>query len=134
MSAPQPIEGIGLAYAEKLRTAGVRTTDDLLDHASTAGGRKNLAGTIGVTEALVLEWADRADLMRVPGIGEEFSDLLEAAGVDTVKELATRRPENLHARLEAVNEEKHLVRQLPSEDQVTHWVDEGHNLPAVLTC
>ena len=93
------IEGIGTMYGEKMAAAGVFTTGDLLDTAASRKGRDDLVRRTGISGKLILEWVNRADLMRVPGIGEEYSDLLEAAGVDTVKELRRRKPESLHAKL-----------------------------------
>ncbi|WP_322795174.1 DUF4332 domain-containing protein [Tepidiforma sp.] len=126
------IEGIGETYAAKLEAAGVRTTDELLQRAGTPKGREGLAAAVGVTGARVLEWVNRAGLMRVKGIGSEYSDLLEAAGVDSVKELAQRRPDNLHAKLVEVNEAKKLVRQVPALSAVEKWVQEAKSLPAAV--
>jgi predicted flap endonuclease-1-like 5' DNA nuclease len=127
------IEGIGEVYAKTLGDAGLKTTDDLLDSAGSATGRKNLAAKTGLTESRILEWVNRADLMRVKGIGEEFSDLLEASGVDTVKELATRVPANLQARMAEVNEAKKLTRRVPNLGEVEGWVAEAKTMPAKVT-
>ena len=123
------IEGIGATHAKTLADAGLTNTDHLLDAAGGATGRKNLAAKTGLSESQLLEWVNRADLMRVKGIGSEYSDLLEASGVDTVKELATRVPANLVAKLAEVNEAKKLVRRVPTESEVTGWVAEAKNLP-----
>jgi predicted flap endonuclease-1-like 5' DNA nuclease len=123
------IEGIGATYAKRLSDAGLTNTDHLLDQAGAASGRKSLASTTGIPEDLILGWVNRADLMRVKGVGSEFSDLLEAAGVDTVKELAQRAPANLAAKLTEVNEAKKLVRRVPSESEVSTWVAEAKTLP-----
>jgi predicted flap endonuclease-1-like 5' DNA nuclease len=126
------IEGIGPVYAAKLTEAGVKTTEALLKRAGSAAGRKELAAATGIDTAKILEWVNRADLFRITGVGEEYSDLLENAGVDTVKELATRRPDNLHAKLMEVNADKKLVRRPPSLAAVTAWVAEAKTLvPAV---
>ncbi|MPZ99979.1 MAG: DUF4332 domain-containing protein [Dehalococcoidia bacterium] len=126
------IEGIGPVYAKALADAGLKTTDDLLKEAGSAAGRKALAGKINLGEGRILEWVNRADLMRVKGIGSEFSDLLEAAGVDTVKELATRVPANLHGKMAEVNEAKKLVRRVPALSQVETWITEAKSMtPAV---
>lgn len=122
------IEGIGPAYAEKLTDAGVRTTDGLLLAAGAPKGRAELAARIGVDEARVLEWVNRADLMRVHGVGSEYSDLLEAAGVDSPLELARRNATNLRAAMAEINASKKLVRQLPSEAVVTRWIDHAKTL------
>jgi len=127
------IEGIGKAFAEKLTAAGIRTTGALLDAAKDPKGRKALAASTGIDESKILNWANKADLMRVKGIGEEYSDLLEAAGVDTVKELRNRRADNLAAKLAEINAAKKLVRQLPSEKQVAGWIENSKGLPSVLS-
>ena len=127
------IEGIGPVFAEKLVAAGVKTVEALLDKAKDPKGRKALAEASGIDEKKILNWANKADLMRIKGVGEEYSDLLEAAGVDTVKELKHRKAENLHAKMEEVNAEKKLVRQTPSLKSVTDWVEQAKELPAVMT-
>ena len=127
------IEGIGETYGAKLKELGISTTEALLERAATPKDRKELAAALDVSEKLILKWANRADLFRVKGIGEEFSDLLEAAGVDTVPELAQRTPENLHKKLLEVNAAKNLVRRPPSLSEVTSWVEHAKQLPRVLT-
>ncbi len=116
------IEGIGAVYAAKLEEAGILTTEDLLSSGGSRKGRKELVEKTGISDKLVLKWVNRADLMRVPGVGEEYSDLLEAAGVDTVKELRNRNPENLFNTLSSVNEEKSLVRRAPHLSEVEAWI------------
>jgi predicted flap endonuclease-1-like 5' DNA nuclease len=123
------IEGIGPIYAEKLADIGIHTVHALLDKGCTRSGRKELAEKTGISETLVLEWVNMADLFRIEGIGEEYSDLLEEAGVDTVVELSKRVPENLHEKLEQVNEEKKLVKQLPALDTVKKWIEQAKTLP-----
>jgi predicted flap endonuclease-1-like 5' DNA nuclease len=123
------IEGIGPDYAEKLKAAGVKTTDDLLKLGGTAKGRKDLEAATGLSQALILKWVNRADLFRIKGIGTQYSDLLEAAGVDTVPELAQRRADNLAKKMAEVNEEKKLVRALPAESVVAGWIEEAKTLP-----
>ena len=132
MPSIDAIEGIGPKYATKLRKARIRTTEGLLKQGATRTGRKNVAAATGFTPEQVMEWVNRADLMRVKGIGEEYSDLLEAAGVDTVKELKNRKPANLHTKLVAVNEKKRLVRRLPTEQMVAKWIAYAMKLPAVV--
>jgi len=127
------IEGVGEAYLVKLNAAGVNTVEDLLKMGATPAGRKGLEGKTGIRLDLILEWVNHADLFRVKGVGEEFSDLLEEAGVDTVAELAQRNPANLHAALAKANAEKELVRRLPSEKQVAEWVEQAKALPRVVT-
>lgn len=126
------IEGIGEVYAAKLRDAGVVTVEGLLKAGATRAGRKALAEKAGVREEEILEWTNRADLFRIKGIGEEYSDLLEAAGVDTVPELAQRNAEALHAKLVETNKERRIVRQLPSQGQVARWIDQAKSLPRVI--
>ena len=123
------VEGIGEAYAEKLTVAGITTTGDLLEKGSTPAGRKEIAEQTGISGTLVLKWVNRVDLFRVKGIGEEYSDLLEAAGVDTVPELAQRNAANLYEKLVEVNAAKKLVRQLPGRAQVESWVEQAKGLP-----
>jgi predicted flap endonuclease-1-like 5' DNA nuclease len=127
------IEGIGEVYAQKLREAGISTTEALLEAGSTPRGRSELAEKAGITGTLILEWVNLADLFRIKGIGEEYSDLLEETGVDTVPELAQRNPDNLHQKLSEINQAKKLVRRLPTLDQVKDWVAQAKRLPRVVT-
>ena len=133
MASLVDIEGIGPAYAEKLSGQGLKTTDDLLGAAATPKGRQDLEAATGISGAQILGWVNKADLFRVKGIGTQYSDLLEAAGVDTVKELAQRRADNLTAKLAEVNEQKKLVRQLPTEGQVAAWIEGAKALPRVVS-
>jgi predicted flap endonuclease-1-like 5' DNA nuclease len=126
------VEGIGPVYAKKLIAAGVKTTGKLLKVGATAKGRQELEEKTGIGHALVLEWVNHVDLYRIKGVGQEYSDLLEEAGVDTVPELAQRNAENLHAKMVEVNGMKKLVRQLPSQQQVTDWVQQAKKLPRVI--
>ena len=127
------VEGIGVKYAEKLQKAGISTTQALLKAGMTPKGRKELAEKTGISEALILEWVNHVDLYRIKGVGSEYSDLLEAAGVDTVPELAQRKAANLAQKMEAVNKEKKLVRKLPVEKQVADWIEQAKKLPRVIT-
>jgi PAS domain S-box-containing protein len=127
------IEGIGPAYSEKLAAVDIHTVDQYLVVAANRDGRKELAEKTGISPKLILEWANRADLMRVPGVGEEFSDLLEQSGVDTVNELKFRNAENLYNALVQINEEKNLVRRMPSQSDVEEWIDSAKQLPVILT-
>jgi predicted flap endonuclease-1-like 5' DNA nuclease len=127
------IEGIGGSFAKTLAEAGLKTTDDLLGAAGSAAGRKRLAQTTALSEQRILEWVNRADLMRVKGIGSEFSDLLEAAGVDTVKELAVRDPAKLVVKLAEVNEAKKLCRRTPTAKDVEVWVKEAKTMKPMVT-
>jgi predicted flap endonuclease-1-like 5' DNA nuclease len=127
------IEGIGETYAAKLQDAGVTSLEDMLKKGATKKGRKELEDTSGISGKLILRWINMADLFRIKGIGEQYSDLLEAAGVDTVPELAQRKPENLHAKMVEVNEAKNLVRALPALSAVESWVASAKELPRVVT-
>ena len=129
MAKLEMVEGIGQEYADKLRGAGVAPTEMLLEMGSTKKGREGLAEKSGISGKLILEWVNHADLFRISGVGEEYADLLEASGVDTVPELAQRRADNLHKKLAELNAEKKLVRQLPSENQVQGWIDQAKKLP-----
>lgn len=126
------IEGIGPALAAKLQKAGVRSTKALLDRAGSAKDRKELAAAIGVDDSRLLQWVNHADLFRVRGIGSEYSDLLEAAGVDTVPELKQRNANALYEALVATNEKKKLVRKLPTKDQVADWIKQAKSLSRVV--
>ena len=129
MPKVEEIEGIGPIYAKKLADAGIKTTDDLLEAGSTPKGRETLAGKTGIAVKLILEWVNLADLFRIKGVGEEYSDLLEEAGVDTVVELAKRVAENLHAKILEVNETKKLVRRPPTLNEVKLWIEQAKKLP-----
>lgn len=125
----EEIEGIGPAYGEKLRAAGVATTDKLRELTKTKKQRKELAETTGIDEARILKWANMVDLFRIKGVGAQYSELLEAAGVDTVKELAQRKAENLYTKMEEVNSEKNLVRSLPALKSIQGWIEQAKQLP-----
>lgn len=126
------IEGIGPIYSQRLIEIGVTTTNKLLKRGATPKGREELAQKTDISSNLILEWVNHADLFRIKGVGEEYSDLLEEAGVDTVPELAQRNPENLYAKLQEVNKHKHLVRLLPSQSQVEDWIEQAKDLPRVV--
>ncbi len=127
------VEGIGPAYAEKLATAGVKTTDALLESGATSKGRADLEAQTGISHTLILKWVNRVDLYRIKGIGSEFSDLLEVAGVDTVPELAQRNAANLTTTLGEANAARNLVRRLPTEEMVADWIKQAKALPRVVT-
>ncbi len=126
------IEGIGATYAEKMIAAGIKTTDDLLEKCAKPAGRKALAEETGISPKLILTWTNHVDLMRINGVGPQFSELLEAAGVDTVKELQHRVPANLQAKLEEVNAQKNLVNRVPSVAEVEKMVAQAKELPAAM--
>lgn len=127
------IEGIGEAYAVKLKHAGVLTVETLLKQGASEKGRKELAKKGEIREDLILEWVNRADLFRIKGVGVQYSDLLEAAGVDTVPELAQRSPASLLQKLQAANEHRKVVRRLPVLAQVESWVSQAKQLPRLIT-
>ena len=127
------IEGVGAVYAEKLKAAGITTTEGLLERAKSPKLRKELAAATGIDETRILKWANMAALMRIKGVGEEYSELLEAAGVDTVKELKARVPANLTKAMAEANAKRKLVRALPTESMVEKWVAQAKELPPVLT-
>ncbi len=129
----ETIEGIGPAYAKKLVAADIKTTDALLERCKDPKGRKQAAADTGLPEPQLLKWANMADLMRVKGVGEEYSELLEAAGVDTVKELRNRRADNLTAKMAEANETKKLVRRLPTESEVSRWIEHAKSLDPMMT-
>jgi predicted flap endonuclease-1-like 5' DNA nuclease len=122
------VEGIGPANAEKLAQAGIKTPSDLLKEGATSSGRKMISEKTGISTDHLLKWVNRVDLSRVKGIGTQYSDLLEAAGVDTPKELARRNPDHLLETLKKTNEQKKLVRQLPSKSQVEGWISSAKAL------
>jgi predicted flap endonuclease-1-like 5' DNA nuclease len=127
------IEGIGPTYAKKLKEIGITKVEELLQKGATPEGRKQIAEKMAIFESLVLEWVNRADLFRIKGVGEEYSDLLEAAGVDTVVELAKRKADNLHPKIMAINQEKKLVRKPPTQSQVSDWIEQAKKLPRAVT-
>jgi predicted flap endonuclease-1-like 5' DNA nuclease len=127
------IEGIGEVYNQKLKAAGLRTVEALLERGKTEKGRQAIAEQTGISGNLVLEWVNHADLFRIKGVGSQYSDLLEAAGVDTVVELALRKSENLTQKMAEVNAAKKLVRKLPVQAQVADWIEQAKQLPRVVT-
>jgi predicted flap endonuclease-1-like 5' DNA nuclease len=127
------IEGIGPTYAAKLTSVGIRTTGKLLKKGAAPEGRKEIAETTGIGGELILEWVNLADLYRVKGIGSEYSDLLEEAGVDTVVELSNRVAEHLRSKMLEVNQAKNLVNKMPGVKQVDKWIQQAKQLPRVVT-
>jgi predicted flap endonuclease-1-like 5' DNA nuclease len=128
----EDIEGIGTVFAARLRAAGIGSTTQLLAACGSAKGREQTAAATSLSEKQLLKWTNMADLMRIKGVGEEFSELLEAAGVDTVKELKHRIPENLAARMAEVNAKRKLTRRVPTVEQVGEWVAQAGVLePAI---
>jgi len=133
MTSVIEIEGIGPAYADKLKQSGIATIEALLEKGASPQGRQELAEATGISPALILRWVNHADLFRIKGVGSEYSELLEASGVDTVPELAQRNPENLYLKLIEVNQEKKLVRRPPTQSQVKDWVQQAKQLARVVT-
>jgi predicted flap endonuclease-1-like 5' DNA nuclease len=126
------IEGIGASYAQKLKSVGIASTDALLKAAASPKDRDELSKKMGIQASTILEWANRADLFRIKGVGKQYSDLLEQAGVDTVVELSKRVPDNLHAKLLEVNKGKKFVQRPPSMKAVQNWVSQAKKLPRKL--
>lgn len=126
------IEGIGNVNARKLVEAGINTVDDLLQKAKNPAGRKTLEETTGISGKSILKWTNHADLMRINGVGPQFSELLEAAGVDTVKELKHRVADNLQQKLEEINNKRNLVNRVPSVSEVQKMIDQAKELPAIM--
>ena len=127
------IEGVGPTYAQVLKGVGVATTEQLLKAGSTVKGRAELAKKTGLSSKLILKWVNMSDLFRVRGVATQYAELLEAAGVDTVKELRNRKSENLAAAMSKANAEKRLVRMLPNTKRVDGWIEHAKSLPPVVT-
>ena len=122
----EDVEGIGPIFAQKLQAAGVNTTDELLDRGGSKAGRARLASASGLTETQLLEWVNHADLMRISGVGSEYADLLEAAGVDSCAELAQRNAANLAVTFQELDAARpNWIRQIPSEATVEAWIAEA---------
>jgi predicted flap endonuclease-1-like 5' DNA nuclease len=129
----EEVEGIGPVYAGKLGAVGVSSTDDLLERGAKPSGRKALEDATGIDHALILEWVNHVDLMRIDGVGSEYSDLLEAAGVDSPAELAQRNAANLATTVqEVVAARPSIVRRIPSESELQDWIDQSRKLPKVV--
>jgi predicted flap endonuclease-1-like 5' DNA nuclease len=128
----EDVEGIGNVHAAKLVKAGVKTTDDLLARGAKQKGRDELEKATGISHGKILEWVNHVDLYRIDGIGSEYSDLLEEAGVDSPVELAHRVAANLAAKLEEINKTKKLVRRVPGEKVLQDWIDQAKKLPKLV--
>jgi predicted flap endonuclease-1-like 5' DNA nuclease len=133
MTAIIDIEGIGEKYAAKLKAAGVATVEALLDQGASPKGREEIGKKTGIDHALILRWVNHADLFRIDGVAEQYADLLERAGVDTITELAQRKAEHLVQKITAVNQEKKLVRKLPTQEQIENWIEQAKKLKRVVT-
>lgn len=132
MGKVQKIEGIGFEYAKELSKARIFTTDDLLSKGSTPQGRHEIEDISSISENLILKWVRIADFFRIKGINEEYSELLEEAGVDDVPALAHKDPGKLLLQMEKVNEKRNLVRQMPSEAMLEDWIAQAKKLPGVI--
>jgi predicted flap endonuclease-1-like 5' DNA nuclease len=127
------IEGIGPAYAVKLSKIGIRSVEALLKNGASDKGRKEIAAATGFTHSMILEWVNRADLYRIKGVGSQYSDLLEKAGVDTVVELSKRVPDNLYGKMVEVNNAKNLVNGMPGVKKVKKWIEQAKKLPRIVS-
>lgn len=126
------IEGIGEQYSQQLKSIGIEDQFQFLRACSERTGREKVAQQTGISSKLILKWTNQADLARINGIGEEYAELLERSGVDTVPELAQRNPESLHNKLQETNEKLALVRQTPGLAQVTSWITQAKDLPRMI--
>lgn len=129
----EEVEGIGSSYATKLEEAGVKTTEDLLARCATKKGREKLAEETGISEKLILKWTNHADLFRIKGVAGQFAELLEAAGVDTVKELRHRVAANLYAKLVETNDARNLYNRVPAESEIERMITQAKDLPPVVS-
>ena len=129
----EQVEGIGEAYAAKLKEAGITTTDELLAKCATRSGRDKVAEATGISPKLILKWTNHADLFRIKGVAGQFAELLEAAGVDTVKEFRHRVAENLEPKLVAINDEKNLCNRVPSTTELQRMIDQAKELEPIVT-
>jgi len=124
----EDIEGIGSAYGDRLGKIGIETTSDLLAKGGSKKGRQTIAEKAGIPESLILTWVNHADLMRINGVAGQFSELLEAAGVDTVKEFAMRNPENLHTKMLEVNKQFGLSGKVPSVESLKDMIAQAKKM------
>lgn len=129
----EDIEGIGSAYGQRLESVGIKDTESLLVHCGTKAGRQNIVLQTDIPESLILTWVNHADLMRINGVGGQYAELLEAAGVDSVKELAQRNAENLHAKMSEVNDSLGLSGRTASLDQVMYMINQAKTMDTIIT-
>ena len=125
----EDIEGIGPSHGAALRDAGIASVEKLLERGGDKKGRAEISGKTQISETRILKWVNHADLFRISGIAGQYAELLEGAGVDTVKELRNRNAENLTAKMAEINEQKQLVRRTPSVKVVSAWVEQAKALP-----
>jgi len=126
------VEGIGPKCAAKLKEVGIGNAEALLEQGATPKGRKEIAEKSGIGDNLILEWVNHVDLFRIKGVGPEYADLLEEAGVDTIPELAQRRADHLFEKMVAINLQKKLVRKMPIQSQVENWIEQAKSLPRLI--
>jgi predicted flap endonuclease-1-like 5' DNA nuclease len=129
----EEVEGIGPVFAEKLSGAGIATTDDLLEKCAAPKGRDTVSSSTGLSAGQLLKWSNLADLMRIKGVGPQYSELLEAAGVDTVKELRMRKAESLAQKMEEINDAKHLAKAAPALASVRDWIAQAQRIDPKIT-
>ena len=127
------IEGIGPSYRAKLESADIRDTENLLEACRHRKGRKGVSAQTGISEKLLLEWSNMADLMRVSGIGPQNAELLEASGVDTIAELRHRNPVNLAIQMRRVNAKKRLCKTTPTADRLDVWISQAKNITSKIS-
>jgi predicted flap endonuclease-1-like 5' DNA nuclease len=133
MSDVIEVEGIGTVYSQKLKQAGIATSESLLEQGATRAGREKIAQATGISAKRILRWVNHVDLFRIKGVQSQYAELLEAAGVDSVPELAQRNPAHLLPALAGANEKKNLVRKLPTQEQVADWVGQAKAMPRLVT-
>ncbi len=129
----QDVEGIGPKYGQLLQAQGITTTEQLLTAGGGKADRKKLAAATGISEAQILKWVNMCDLFRINGVASQFAELLENAGVDTVKELRNRNADNLAAKMAEVNGQKHLCKTTPGATTIAKWVEEAKGLSPMVT-
>jgi predicted flap endonuclease-1-like 5' DNA nuclease len=128
------IEGIGPQFGKKLESAKIMSTDDLPDRCGDPNGRKAIAAQTGINESQLLKWANMADLMRISGVGGQYAELLEAAGVDTIKELRNQNADNLTSSMLQINEQKHLANSSPASSLVQGWIEQAKKTDSHIKC
>ncbi len=133
MSKLEKIEGVGKSYATKLEEMGITSNELLLQRGASLEGRQEIAEKTGISETLILKWVNQVDLARIKGVSEEYAELLEVTGVDSIPELAQRNPENLLESITRANSDKKMVRKLPALSQLRDWISQAKTLPKIVT-